>query len=170
MTNKEFFMQCWEREAKSTCKAILALPSDMTKLSYQPNQMARTAMQIMGHILPHAKQLAEATESFILSENDEMYTSTAEAASTYEKNSADLINKLKNIDDMTWDTHVVPLMMFGNKIYEGPMGSMFWTLLFDTIHHRGQLSTYYRAMGVRNPSIYGPTAEDMAERMATAKN
>ena len=62
MTNKEFFINCWEDESKTTIKALLALPSDMEKLDYQPNQKARKAIQIIEHILPHAEQLAEAEE------------------------------------------------------------------------------------------------------------
>jgi uncharacterized damage-inducible protein DinB len=46
---------------------------------------------------------------------------------------------------------------------------MFWIFLFDTVHHRSQLSTYYHPMGVANPHIYGTTAED-AEKMADANN
>ena len=46
------------------------------------------------------------------------------------------------------------------------MSAMYWMMMFDIIHHRGQLSTYYRQMGVRNPSIYGPTAEDIEPMMA----
>ena len=38
--------------------------------------------------------------------------------------------------------------------------------MFDTVHHRGQLTTYYRPMGMPNPSIYGPTAETMEQMMA----
>ncbi|MCX6351170.1 MAG: hypothetical protein NTX03_04825 [Bacteroidetes bacterium] len=52
---------------------------------------------------------------------------------------------------------------------QGKMMDMYWTLMFDTIHHRGQLSTYYRSMGVRNPSIYGPSAEDIEDRIAAAQ-
>ena len=48
------------------------------------------------------------------------------------------------------------------------MSAIFWTVMHDIIHHRGQLSTYYRHMGVRNPNIYGPTAEDMEEMKAKA--
>jgi hypothetical protein len=32
--------------------------------------------------------------------------------------------------------------------------------LFDIIHHRGQISTYLRAMGSTVPSIYGPSADE----------
>jgi uncharacterized damage-inducible protein DinB len=31
--------------------------------------------------------------------------------------------------------------------------------LKHSVHHRGQLSTYLRPMGGKNPSIYGPTAD-----------
>ncbi|MDA1080285.1 MAG: hypothetical protein O2973_01210 [Gemmatimonadetes bacterium] len=35
-----------------------------------------------------------------------------------------------------------------------------WFMLHDTIHHRGQLSVYLRAMGAKVPSIYGPSADE----------
>jgi uncharacterized damage-inducible protein DinB len=52
------------------------------------------------------------------------------------------------------------------------MRDMCWQLFFDVIHHRGQLSVYFRPMGIPNPSIYGPTAEMVEAMMAqrTANN
>jgi len=35
-----------------------------------------------------------------------------------------------------------------------------WGVLFDLIHHRGQLSTYLRPMGSTVPAIYGPSADE----------
>jgi len=35
-----------------------------------------------------------------------------------------------------------------------------WFMLHDSIHHRGQLSTYLRLMGAPVPSIYGPSAAE----------
>jgi uncharacterized damage-inducible protein DinB len=37
---------------------------------------------------------------------------------------------------------------------------MLWGLLFDAVHHRGQLSAYIRPMGGKVPSIYGPSGDD----------
>jgi uncharacterized damage-inducible protein DinB len=34
-----------------------------------------------------------------------------------------------------------------------------WIFLFDAIHHRGQLTSYLRAMGAIVPAIYGPSAD-----------
>jgi uncharacterized damage-inducible protein DinB len=35
-----------------------------------------------------------------------------------------------------------------------------WYMLFDHIHHRGQLSVYVRMAGGKVPSIYGPSADE----------
>jgi len=80
-----------------------------------------------------------------------------------------LVEKLHATDDATWDEKIVEFYLDGTKLFSYPMSSMFWMMMFDIIHHRGQLSTYYRNMGVRNPQIYGPTAEDM-EAMMAGKN
>ena len=54
------------------------------------------------------------------------------------------------------------------KIFEMPLFQICWTLLFDTIHHRGQLSSYYRVIGVAQPELYGPTYEVEEAMMAKA--
>ena len=50
--------------------------------------------------------------------------------------------------------------MDGHVAWKAPLGEMMWGLLFDAIHHRGQLSTYIRPMGGKVPSIYGPSGDD----------
>jgi uncharacterized damage-inducible protein DinB len=35
-------------------------------------------------------------------------------------------------------------------------------LVSHAAHHRGQLTVYYRLLGVRVPGLYGPSADDMA--------
>lgn len=170
MTNKDFFIQMWKSEAKTTAVAVRALPGDMSKLDYRPHPKSRSASDIIGHILPHAEAMMKATETFVMSEDQMQFKSIEEAATYFEKNAALLIEKLEKLDEKIWNEKIVPFMMHGNKIFEAPMGSMFWSFLVDIIHHRGQLSTYYRAMGMRNPSIYGPTAEDIEEQMAAMKN
>ena len=44
----------------------------------------------------------------------------------------------------------------GKMVLEMPVGEFLWFILFDAIHHRGQLSTYIRPMGGTVPAIYGP--------------
>jgi DinB family protein len=41
-----------------------------------------------------------------------------------------------------------------------PTMEFLWFLLFDHIHHRGQLSVYLRMVG-KVPSIYGPSGDQL---------
>jgi uncharacterized damage-inducible protein DinB len=171
MTNKEFFMQTWQGEIKRTLNAVKGLPSDMSKLNYKCDEKARSAAELIGHMLPHAEALSNATKTFVAVEGPtKKFTSKEEAAEFFEKHANQLLENLKDVDETTWNDKIISFEVNGNKLFEYPMSAMFWMFMFDIIHHRGQLSTYYRAMGVRNPSIYGPTAEDIEEMMAAASN
>ncbi|MDP4285646.1 MAG: DinB family protein [Bacteroidota bacterium] len=169
MTNKEFFIQTWKNESKITAGAVRALPTDMSKLAYKPSGKCRSAMEIISHILPHAEELNIATKAFVISEDSKEFSGIEEAAAYFEKNAAEVADNLEKIDDATWEEKIIPLEVFGNKLFEAPMMNMYWMFIFEMIHHRGQLSTYYRPMGVVNPRIYGPTAEDV-EKMQAASN
>ena len=167
MTNKEFFIQTWLSEMQKTASAVRALPKDMSKLNYRCDSKARTAAGIIGHMLPHAESICNATDNFIMQEKTgKTFDSVEDAASFFEMYATLLVEKLQNTDNATWDEKIVEFYLDGNKLFAYPMSAMFWMMMFDIIHHRGQLSTYYRQMGVRNPSIYGPTAEDMEAMMA----
>jgi len=171
MTNKEFFIQTWQNEMKSTLSAVRGLPTDMSKLSYKCNEKARSAAEIIGHMLPHAEAICNATDTFIAKEEySKKYESIEDAALYFEKYAKLLVEKLKATSDETWDNQIVEFQLAGHKLFAYPMTNMFWMFMFDIIHHRGQLSTYYRHMGVRNPSIYGPTAEDIEAMAAAAQN
>ena len=170
MTNKDFFIQTWQAEMKKTAGAVRALPKDMSKLFYKCDVKARSATEIIGHMLPHAESICNATDTFIANEKTgKTYNSIEDAATYFEKYATLLVEKLQATDDTTWNEKVVEFYLDGNKLFAYPMSSMFWMMMFDIIHHRGQLSTYFRPMGVRNPQIYGPTAEDM-EAMMAGKN
>ncbi len=169
MTNKEFFIQTWQSEIPRTLSAVNGLPKDMDKLNYHCDEKARSAAQLIGHFLPHAEALCNATKTFIADEKTERkFSSVAEAADYFEKNATRVVENLKTIDDKTWENQIVEFHINGNKLFAYPMMNIFWMTMFDIIHHRGQLSTYYRHMDVRNPQIYGPTAEDIEDMMAKA--
>jgi len=52
-----------------------------------------------------------------------------------------------------------PVVIGDRSIMKAPRQVMAWILLFDAIHHRGQISTLIRPMGGKVPSIYGPSAD-----------
>lgn len=47
-------------------------------------------------------------------------------------------------------------------LVSGPRAELFRRLFMShTAHHRGQLTVYYRLLGVPVPGMYGPTADEM---------
>jgi len=172
MTNKDFFVNTWQSEMKKTLAAVKGMPADTGKWSYKINEKARSAAAIVGHILPHAEVMSNATETFIADEHTTPleFNSIEEAAAYWEKWAGSVIEKLNAMDESTWNEKIVDFRVDGKSFYQMPMSSLGWMMMFDIIHHRGQLTTYYRHMGVRNPSIYGPTAEDIEAMMAAQQN
>src|SRR5688500_15816940 len=77
-----------------------------------------------------------------------------EVFDAYERHSAELPRRFKNLPDERWDGN---LEFFGS---ERPASPMAWSFLFDIVHHRGQITTYLRPMGSTVPQIYGPSADE----------
>lgn len=165
MTNKEFFQQCWKSEVTPTAIALKALYSS-DKLGYKPAEKSRTAKQLVDHFVSHVEDLVEAVESGVLNHRVMAdYPSVENALEVFERESDRLNSLLNDVDETTWDEKNIPMLIFGNSFGEKPLGQTCWMFLFDLVHHRGQLSTYYRPMGIKQPAIYGPTAEMTEEMM-----
>ena len=166
MSNKEFFQQCWKSEVAPTIVALKALPS-ADKLAYKPAEKNRTAKQLVDHFVSHVEDLIEGVESGVINHRVMAdFPSIEKAIEVFENETNRLVSLLDAVDDKTWDEKIVPMKVMGNKLFEQPLGKMCWSFLFDLIHHRGQLSTYYRPMGAAQPNIYGPTAEMVEAMMA----
>ena len=171
MTNKEFFIQTWQSEMQTTLNAIKGIPADKSKWNYRCHAKSRSTAEILSHMLRHAEVLSNATETFIADERTQyhQFGSVEDADAYFEKWASLATEKLQAMDDATWDEKIIDFQVDGASYYQFPMSRLGWMLVFDIVHHRGQLSTYYRQMGVRNPNIYGPTAEDV-EAMMTAQS
>lgn len=166
MTNKEFFQQCWKSELIATTRALKGITST-ENINYKPAEKYRTAKQLVDHFVSHVEDLIEGVESGVINHRlTADYPSVENATEVFEKETDRLMALLDKVDDKTWDEKKVPMIVFGNKVDEGPLSTMCWMFMFDIIHHRGQLSTYYRPMGLTQPSIYGPTAEMVEAMMA----
>jgi len=168
MTNKEFFITNWERDSAVTLKAIRSLQDDLSKLNIQHHPKFRSPWQIVNHIAPHAKELAQAisegridllNEGMFPMDGPNIYKSVEDAAKDLETSSAKLKELVKGMSDTDWETKVVPVYWGEIKVMEGTVMQHCWMMLFDTIHHRGQLTSYYRMLGVPQPELMGPTQE-----------
>ncbi|MBV6477555.1 MAG: hypothetical protein HGGPFJEG_00294 [Ignavibacteria bacterium] len=113
MTNKEFFLKTWNNEMASTMSAINGLPDNMESLNYKSDEKARSAAAILGHILNHAEEMCNACEKFIIEEKSthKQFNSKQEIASFFEKHARLLTDKLNAVDDKTWESKLVCLLL-----------------------------------------------------------
>lgn len=165
MTTRNYFISCWREELPITVNCLRNVPEE--RWNWQPHRKTRTAKELIDHIVCHAEDLEEGVQNGIINHRlSTNYASIDEAIHQFEQHSANLLNLIAATNDDDWNHKIIPLVVFGSTAFELCMRDMCWRLFFDVIHHRGQLSIYYRPMGVPNPSIYGPTAEIMEARLA----
>jgi len=175
MTNKEFFISTWERDYTITVKAFRSLPTEKDKLDQHHHPKFRSPWELVNHIGPHARELAQAVtegksdlvnEGLFPLDGPNIYKSVEDAALDLETSSKKLIDVLKSCSDSDWESKMIPVYWGEMKAMEMPLMQFCWMMLFDTIHHRGQLTSYYRPIGSTQPELMGPTAEVEEAMMA----
>ena len=158
MNNLDFFKACFSSEIKPTVDVFRSLPS--VALDYKPHEKSRSAREIVEHILCHLVDLKIIVKN---SSCDEAmiygFAQSIEAADNYEKLSAELLETITSISEDQWENEDVSLSVHGKHFVTLKRTQMMWFFLFDIIHHRGQLTSYIRPMGGKNPAVYGYSAD-----------
>ena len=153
-----------EREIPTTKKVLAAVPND--KLSFVLGEKGRTAKELMWHTIESDIWFAEgiAAGEFAQSESKNPAPATVqEMTAKYESGMGAGMAKVKA---MTGEQLAKPISFFG--IMELPAVMYLQFLSNHSIHHRGQLSTYLRAMNAHVPSIYGGSADEPFQAGASA--
>ena len=158
MDEKALFLKFWKREAPATRKVISRIPQERS--DYRPDPKARNAREIAWLIVREEIILIEGLEKGVLEWAEVPTPATIkEILDTYDRHHDELTAKLERIDASRWDERV-PFMFGGQEVMKETGNENAWGFLLDTIHHRGQLSTYLRPMGSTVPAIYGPSADE----------
>jgi len=151
----------FEQESATTRKVLSLVPTD--QLEWRPHPKARSLGELATHIAVSQKVIASAiqTPTYALGEVKETVPSGSDAiVSMFDENigvAKQLLHAMSD-DDLhsTWSGQVG-----GKTVFSAPkIGVIRAILLNHTYHHRGQLSTYLRQLGVALPSIYGPSADE----------
>jgi uncharacterized damage-inducible protein DinB len=160
MTNREFFLQHCDAEFARFLSVLEATPAD--RLDYRPHPKSRSAYELIGHLIGHEQDLLElATTGRINHRMQVPFPTLAEGVQIYRQAHEALTRHLRAVDEAAWEAPG-RFLLDGAVVYEYPCRDLAWLLLFDGLHHRGQLSTYLRPMGGKVPSIYGPSADTIA--------
>jgi uncharacterized damage-inducible protein DinB len=160
MVTKENLLKLFNKEFATTLKVIHAYPEN--KLDYTPHERSQTAKRILSTFVFEMYLI----KSYVFNEN--MVRSVFQKyspenlltiASDFEKNTSEVISKLENAPDSIMHNDVE---FAGTKMTAGDFMLM---MLFDQIHHRGQMTVYIRLAGGKVPSVYGPSADDSSTNL-----
>ena len=160
MSNLIFFKTVFESELKATSEIISALPFE--NIHYRPHERSRSAYEISEHIIAHAFDFSVILNNSICDECLVMpFSSSQEGTVKLEEYWNETSSLLNDYNEDRWNNEMVELQISGNPLLSLPRANMMWFFLFDIIHHRGQLSTYIRPMGGKNPAVYGFSADSV---------
>ncbi len=133
---------------------IEALPNE--KLDYRPHPNSRSAYEIAEHIIAHAFDFEVILKNSVCDECLKMpFKDGKEGAQLLENYWEAAIKTVDAMEEDSFNAVPVELLVSGKPLLTIPRSNMLWFFLFDIIHHRGQLSTYIRPMGGKNPAVYG---------------
>jgi uncharacterized damage-inducible protein DinB len=154
---REYFKECFEAEKPKFIRVMRAVPVDQAE--YRPHARSTSAGGLVWLLAAELRDACELTERGEVHYAARPALGVEESIAAYEKNAADFEARVARLDDAAWDSKA-RFIVDGKVVWETSLGDMLFGILFDAIHHRGQLSTYLRPMGAKVPSIYGPSADD----------
>lgn len=158
MTLREFLQQRWTNERPAFERVLHAMP--LAQFAYSPHERSPSAAQIVWILALEAKLCSELIDAGQSNwEPGPPPTDCETIVSAFETHSAELGERIGLMDEAAWQNKA-RLLVHGNLAWEAPLGDLLWRMFFDSIHHRGQLSTYIRPMGGKVPSIYGPSGDN----------
>ena len=156
MTSREFFLERRRAENPTFLRVMQSIPEDRS--DYKPHERSPSARQIMWTMTNELRSCL-----MVVKENRGEWKMDPpvpfdDMLKLFEQSLNDLTNEVEKIDDESWE-RPAKFYVNGKVVNEMPVGQFLWYILFDAIHHRGQLSTYLRPMGAKVPAIYGPSAD-----------
>ena len=156
MDDREFFLARRKAELPAFLGVLKALPAD--RLDYKPHENSPSAQQLAWTLTTELGAGVELAKTGATRFPTDPPPDLEAMIARFEKDYAALEEQVRTMDEAAWTRKGV--LRSGDKVMmEPPIGEFLWFLLFDAIHHRGQLSAYLRPMGGKVPSIYGPSAD-----------
>ena len=155
-----YLCKLWEGEFPATCKVLGAVPDD--KRDYQPDAKSRTAWELTTHLATADLWFIDSilSGSFVFDpaaakQAESQFTTIADVVAFYKKEFPPALNKVRAmaVDKLAAPVDFFGMMKMPNVTYLGFANN-------HSMHHRGQLAAYLRAMGSKVPSIYGGSADE----------
>jgi len=150
-------------ESRTTKKILDAVPAE--RCEYRPDPISKTAIELARHIAASDNRFIEMVINGVFDTNPSMIPESvktpAQIAAWYEERFGRNFEALTKLNG----DQLAKILDFRGMI-QRPAVTFLGLGLHHTIHHRGQLSSYLRAMGAKVPSICGESYDDAQARKA----
>jgi uncharacterized damage-inducible protein DinB len=165
MTLREYYLQRLEAETPVFLKVFKALPKD--QLDYKPDERSPSASELIWTITSALKSCQEVIKDNRAEHHSNPPPPIDQMLEMFEERSRAISDGVSSMDEARWK-RTAEFFYKGKRVAEQPVGEFLWFVLFDAIHHRGQLAAYLRPMGGKVPAIYGPSADEKSMMAAEA--
>lgn len=161
-TEKQQFLDTYEREHATTMRLLRAYPRDQLEL--RPHPRCKTAKELawvfvlerrLGTRL-HRNEFAQGVPAGSPPPVPESWDEILDTLEKEHKAFGDLVRSISD-EELSGK---VRFFTAPKTMGDVPRIAVFWNMLSDQIHHRGQFSIYARMAGGTVPSIYGPSADE----------
>jgi uncharacterized damage-inducible protein DinB len=153
-----------EREYPITRKVLAAVPE--SQLDFKLGENGRTARELAWHLAASEVWFADGIASREFSKPEAAMppnASMADIVAFYEKELPAQIARIKSLsgEQLAEEVSLMGVLNMPNVLYLS-------FLTNHSVHHRGYLTAYLRAMNAHVPSIYGGSADEPFEMPASA--
>jgi uncharacterized damage-inducible protein DinB len=159
-TIADFLIADFEIEMQTTLRVINAVPND--RLGYQPDSKSKTGLGLVRHIAVDDEWLLNcvADGAFASPPDDSEACGIMNSADAVARYKTNVPAALDRVRAMSGEQLSNVIDLFG--MIQMPAVNFLAMAIKHSVHHRGQLSAYLRAMGGNVPGIYGPSADTQA--------
>jgi uncharacterized damage-inducible protein DinB len=152
-----FLLAEMANEASATTRVFGAVPSG--RLDYRPDGNSKTALGLLRHITLEDEWLLTsiANGKFVPPPDDSDACGIMTPQNAIARYNERIPPAIKRVSALSGEDLVRNLDMLG--FMQMPAINFLCLAVKHSVHHRGQLSSYLRAMGGKVPGIYGPSAD-----------
>ncbi len=159
MSEKEMFLNSWQREFATTLKILKQLPAE--KADFTPTKEKTKSAKGLAEVFISELGIVDGVVKGKVDFGGQMpkIGTYADVLKTYESTFKAIVPKVQGMSEADWNA-MITVPVGPKKMGDVRRADMLWLMLMDSVHHRGQFSIYLRLVGAKVPSIYGPSGDE----------
>jgi uncharacterized damage-inducible protein DinB len=156
----DYYADIYDREIPNTLRVLGAIPND--RRDYKPDEKSRTAWEIATHIAASDLWFLDSVCDAVFVYDQEVENKKTAGLKTVDEvvefYNREFPKRIQRLRSTPGEQLAKEVDFFGAT--KGPSIHFLGLANNHGIHHRGQLTSYLRAMGSKVPALYGGSADE----------